>query len=188
MEFGRLALWPASRHSTSHQYDYWKLMYLSSSYFLSPGFSLHTFIFTKADSFLHNHWKCVCSQWCSVPLYHLIRLLVGFGSGKGLKAEGIYLEHCLCDSLTGLLPLWGNQRPHKKPRWRSSHEKDSVTKAFFSLMTVTWLMCPWTWEKPTLWKPLRNSEVVSLLLHLMPAQQTHLCKMFQLCNISATCY
>lgn len=120
MEFGRVALWSASRHSTSHQYDHWKVVYLSSSCFLSPGFSLHACIFTKADCFLHNHWKCVCSQWCSVPLYHLTRLLVGFGSSKGLKVEGINLGHHLCESFTGLLPLWGNQRPHNKPRWRRS--------------------------------------------------------------------
>lgn len=31
--------------------------------------------------------------------------LGGFGSSKGLKVEGIYLQRHLCESLTGLLSL-----------------------------------------------------------------------------------
>lgn len=86
--------------------------------------------------------------------------LGGFGSSKVLKVEGIYLQHHLCESLTGL-PLWGTQRPPNKPKWSSSLKVDSITKAFFPLPRVTWLMSlnPRA-NKP--WKPLRNSEAVAV--------------------------
>lgn len=157
-------------------------MYLCRSYFLPPGFSQHTFIFTEADYFLHNRWKCVCAQWCSVPLYHLTRLLWGLAAIKASKLKE-YAWNML---------VW-------EPHWFAASLRKSATTQQDQMKEQTWeglchqrFLTPDDSNMTHVPLNLRKTNLVktsekfgsgdSVLLHWMPAQQTHLCKMFPLCD------